>query len=58
MPLPPWSRARGVDAVIEAWRASGSVRQCISANASFAAVPARRVPFPSGISTALRNALA
>ena len=58
MPLPPWSRARGVDAVIEAWRASGSVRKCISANASFAAVPARRVPFPSGVSTALRKALA
>ncbi len=58
MPPPPWSRVRGVDAVVDAWHASGSIQQCISANESFAAVPARFVPLMSSISPALRDALA
>jgi DEAD/DEAH box helicase domain-containing protein len=58
MPLPPWSRARGVDAVIGAWRASGSVSECISAKESFVAEPPSFAPFPKAVSPALRKALA
>jgi DEAD/DEAH box helicase domain-containing protein len=47
-----------VDAVVEAWRASGSIQRCISANESFAAAPARFVPLGRAISPALRDALA
>ncbi|HEX6274015.1 MAG TPA: DEAD/DEAH box helicase [Polyangiaceae bacterium] len=57
MPLPPWSRVRGVDAVIAAWQASGSVRPCISAEQSVAPSPARFAPFPERLSPGLRNAL-
>src|SRR5262245_25701840 len=57
MPLPPWSRVRGVDAVVAAWRASGSVRPCISAEQSYAPAPARFAPFPGGMSEGLRRAL-
>ena len=54
----PWSRPRGVDAVIDAWRASGSVRPCISAERTLAPSPARIAPLPAGISPELRRALA
>jgi DEAD/DEAH box helicase domain-containing protein len=57
MPLPPWTRTRGVDSVIAAWRASGWVRPCISAAQSYAPSPARFTPFPSGMSDGLRRAL-
>jgi DEAD/DEAH box helicase domain-containing protein len=57
MPLPPWSRVRGVDAVVAAWRASGTVRPCISAEQSFASTPARFLPLSGEVSPALRRAL-
>jgi DEAD/DEAH box helicase domain-containing protein len=57
MPEAPWTRARGVDAVIAAWRASGSVRQCFSAEQSFLPREARFAPFPASVSKNLFDAL-
>jgi DEAD/DEAH box helicase domain-containing protein len=57
MPLPPWSRVRGVDAVIAGWRASGRISPCIRAQQTVAAAPARYAPFPAVISSGLREAL-
>ncbi len=51
MPEPPWSQANGVRSVVDAWRASGSVRPCFAAERalppaepSYAAVPPRLHP--------------
>jgi len=46
VPEPPWTQNNGVQSVVEAWRASGSIRRCFTAeralppaNPSFAAIP-------------------
>ncbi len=58
MPLPPWSHARGVDAVVAAWRASGSIRPCISAERTLEPAPASTAPLPATLSPELTRALA
>lgn len=51
MPEPPWSQATGVRSVVAAWRASGSIRPCFTAeralppaSAAFGAIPPRLQP--------------
>src|SRR3954453_6716626 len=48
VPEPPWTQDNGVRSVVNAWRASGSIRRCFTAERalppaepSFAAVPSR-----------------
>jgi DEAD/DEAH box helicase domain-containing protein len=48
VPEPPWTQANGVRSVVDAWRASGSIRPCFTAEralppaqASYAAIPPR-----------------
>jgi DEAD/DEAH box helicase domain-containing protein len=59
MTAAPWSPApAGVDGVVQAWLASGSVRRCLAADRRFGASPAQSEPLPRQISPALRRALA
>ncbi|HVR19454.1 MAG TPA: DEAD/DEAH box helicase [Polyangiaceae bacterium] len=46
-----------MDAVVAAWRASGWVRPCISAEQSLLPAPARFAPLPTDMSRGLRDAL-
>ncbi len=41
MPAPPWTRARGIDAVVADWLASGKVRPCLAAERRLPSTDAR-----------------
>ncbi len=58
MPSPPWVEARGVDAVVERWLASGYVRPCLAADRTFEPTEPRYAPLPRGLGPELQRALA
>lgn len=53
----PWLSPSGVDAVVDAWLASGAVRPCLAAERLIAERPAETVPFPETLGEGLRRAL-
>jgi DEAD/DEAH box helicase domain-containing protein len=57
MPAPPWSHARGVDAVVSAWLDSGAVRPCLAADLTLASSPAELAPLPAALGAPLGRAL-
>src|SRR5690606_4551896 len=58
MPSPPWSQPHGVDAIVEQWLASGSVRRCLAAERLIGSRDAEHAPIPERLAPALRRALA
>src|SRR5690606_22102 len=46
MPSPPWSQPHGVDAIVEQWLASGSVRRCLAAERLIGSRDAEHAPIP------------
>lgn len=59
MPTPPWTPApAGVDAVIDQWLASGSVRRCLASERRLSAAEPETVALPESLAPALRRALA
>ncbi len=57
MPLPPWSGARGVDAVVDGWLASRYVKPCLNADRTLHGREGTTEPFPEGLARELRGAL-
>ena len=58
MPEPPWKRAHGVSAVLEAWQAEGSAKRCLAAERALSASPASLANVPAGLGSEARRALA
>ena len=58
MPSPPWSQPHGVDAIVEQWLASGSVRRCLAAERLIGSRDAEHAPIPERLAPALRRARA
>jgi DEAD/DEAH box helicase domain-containing protein len=57
MPLPPWSGARGVDAVVDGWLASRYVKPCLNADRTLNGREGTTEPFPAGLARELAGAL-
>jgi DEAD/DEAH box helicase domain-containing protein len=53
----PWSRVRGVSAVLEGWRKAGAVRECFAAERHLEPETARFAPMPSSVPEAVQAAL-
>jgi DEAD/DEAH box helicase domain-containing protein len=57
MPEPPWKRAHGVSAVLEAWQAEGSVKRCLAAERALSASPPSLADVPDLLGSEARQAL-
>ncbi|GMV17749.1 MAG: DEAD/DEAH box helicase [Myxococcales bacterium] len=57
MPQAPWSEARGVDAVVAGWLASGTVRRCLAAERLIGESSGTGAPIPADLPPGLRHAL-
>jgi DEAD/DEAH box helicase domain-containing protein len=57
MPEKPWSEPRGVDAVVNAWLASGAVRRCLAAERLIGESSGESAAIPSDLAPGLRHAL-
>ncbi len=57
-PRAPWDSPRGVDAVLEGWLESKTVRPCLMADETLGPVEARTAGLPPGMAPGLRGALA
>lgn len=57
MPQAPWSDARGVDAVVAGWLASGTVRRCLAAERLLGESSGESAPIPQDLPPGLRHAL-
>jgi DEAD/DEAH box helicase domain-containing protein len=57
VPEPPWTQASGVRSVVDAWRASGSVRRCFTAERALPSAEAAFAPVPSALHESLHAAL-
>ncbi len=57
MPEPPWTRDRGVDAVLESWQELGAVQRCIAAERRFEQSAGEFRPLPAWLSAPARRAL-
>lgn len=57
MPRAPWSEARGVDAVVAGWLASGTVRRCLAAERLIGESSGTGAPIPADLPPGLRRAL-
>ena len=57
MPQPPWTQTSGVRSVVDAWRASGSVRRCFTAERELPAAKPRFAPVPAALHESLHRAL-
>jgi len=57
MPEPPWKRAHGVSAVLEAWQAEGSVKRCLAAERALSATPPSLANVPELLGSEARQAL-
>ena len=53
----PWSKARGVDAVLRLWRNEPKIQRNLVLDETVPAVAARRADLPEGLSPAVRQAL-
>lgn len=53
----PWKTPRGVDAVVEDWLASRTVKPCLTADETMPPRPSRMAAFPPGMPTPLAFAL-
>ena len=57
MPAPPWSNARGIDAVLAGWHAAGSVERCFAAERSVAPRAGKWASIPDDLEPGLASAL-
>ncbi|MBK8995915.1 MAG: DEAD/DEAH box helicase [Myxococcales bacterium] len=57
MPQAPWSEARGVDAVVAGWLASGTVSRCLAAERLIGESSGTGAPIPADLPPGLRHAL-
>jgi DEAD/DEAH box helicase domain-containing protein len=57
MPKLPWSRPRGVSAVLAAWQASGAVKRCFAAERQLPPAGAELAPLPPDLAPGLVRAL-
>jgi len=57
MPQPPWKTRQGLDAVLESWLSSRTIRPCFAADRSFDATEGRYADLPEDLAPALRDAL-
>src|SRR5215212_2406008 len=55
--LAPWSRERGVDAVLDRWLESRIVKPCFTADETLPGRAAKMAPFPADMPTPLAFAL-
>jgi DEAD/DEAH box helicase domain-containing protein len=58
MPEPPWKRANGLSAVLDAWQEEGSVKRCLAAERALSARPPAFARIPEGLGEPARRALA
>ncbi len=54
---PPWKRAHGLAAVVDAWQAEGSVKRCLAAERALSAKAPSFAPIPEGLSAPVKEAL-
>lgn len=57
MPRPPWKSVTGVEAVVDGWISSGSVRPCLVADRSLEGHKATFGDMPPGLDPGLVKAL-
>ena len=57
-PPPPWSKPRGVEAVIDGWLSSGTVRRCLAAERLIGSSEPDYAPLPDWLGPSFRRALA
>lgn len=57
MPQLPWASSSGVEAVVEHWLSSGSVKPCLAASKAISERLPEFAPLPSGLSGEVRSAL-
>jgi len=57
VPEPPWTQANGVRSVVDAWRASGSIRRCFTAERALPPAEASFAPVPPRLHESLHRAL-